>query len=374
MIMGLIDYTDYNDQMITAIFSHLARTINHREIAFFRDVNNPKYNTVEPASKEQVERFVEKYIRFQTGAKAVGLIPKEDYFDRVRQACEAIKSAVAIFNNPMSMWKSETFTLNAVVAWTYLLHAFFIKNQVSYYYVDAEGNPELIDGRPKLWELSKCLSHNSVNLHEATKKNLEYIIRIRNSVAHESSDSLKQFLEPKFQSCALNFNAAVCDWFGKQFDMSNDLSIAIMFAELDMRRQRRVPNLDELPGIIRSANLALEADMTPELYNDSRYSFRVHVAPKTINNKNKADLLVHYAPQGSAIEMAIREVERPKYRPSDIVRIARTAGHNVNMRTFVQFWQSVEHSRNPERHYGVEISGQWYWYEKMLDAFMANLN
>ncbi len=37
---------------------------------------------------------------------------------------EAMLSAVGIFNNPSIKFKSETFIVLVIIAWTYLMHAF----------------------------------------------------------------------------------------------------------------------------------------------------------------------------------------------------------------------------------------------------------
>ena len=44
IIKGIIKYTDLNDQEVTSIFSYRSRTINHREIGYFRNENIEKYN------------------------------------------------------------------------------------------------------------------------------------------------------------------------------------------------------------------------------------------------------------------------------------------------------------------------------------------
>ena len=38
---------------------------------------------------------------------------------------EAMMSAVQLYNNPQITFKSETFITLAIIAWTYLLHAFY---------------------------------------------------------------------------------------------------------------------------------------------------------------------------------------------------------------------------------------------------------
>ena len=113
-IKGMVQHTTLNDQMIVAIFSHKSRTINHREIGYFRDTNNPKYQKSDTASIEEVEEFLRSYSRFERLTKIYGLQPKEDHFHLIEKGSEAMKNAVAIYNNPNITWKSEIFIVNAV--------------------------------------------------------------------------------------------------------------------------------------------------------------------------------------------------------------------------------------------------------------------
>lgn len=41
------------------------------------------------------------------------------------KAREAMLSAVQIYNNPNIQFKSETFIVLSIIAWTYLLHAYY---------------------------------------------------------------------------------------------------------------------------------------------------------------------------------------------------------------------------------------------------------
>lgn len=373
LIKGLVTHTEYNDQEITAVFSHLSRSINQREIGYFRDAENGKYSGVAAVTRQRLTEFLNEYRQVEITAKLKGVLIKEPFFDRVSQARSAMKSAVANYNSPNEVWKTETFCVNAIVAWTYLAHAFFVKHGVEFNHTNADGEPIIIDGRPKLWELSRCIEDRGLGLPLPIIANLKYLIHVRNAVAHEGTSHIHRFLEPKFQSCALNFNSTMCAWFGSRFDISNDLSLAISFANIDLLNTSNIPDADSLPSIIKTANLAVENEIDSETFNDPRYSFRVHIIPRTVNNRNKADQLAYYSEPGSDIEMAIREVEREKYRPSDIVRLARGAGHRISMTTFVNFWQSIDPNKNSGLGYGIEISGQWYWYQNMADAFLEHL-
>jgi hypothetical protein len=376
IIKGLIDHTDLNDQMIAAIFSHLSRTINHREIGYFRSKTNEKYRHIVATSKIEVEKFIARYQRFERIAKAYGFAPQEAHFQLVQKGAEAMKTAVGIFNNPQVRWKSEIYIVNAVIAWTYLFHAYYMSKGIDYRYIK-EGQPLLTeDGRPKHWELSRCLTVNECPLPAPTKLNLQYLIMVRNEIEHRMSDHVDRYLEPKLQACAINFETTLVAWFGPQCSIAEDLAFAIQLAEISIRTHEQNVGTKQLPAVIATANKAIEAAMSDSDYNDPRYSYRVYIAPRVVNNRNKADQAVVFAATGSEIEMAIREVERPKYTASHIVEAMRKDGYTgftlYGKGGFVEFWKKLD-GKSPGKGYGVQIAGIWYWYETMMSAVRAHL-
>jgi len=376
IIKGLIAHTDLNDQMIVSIFSHASRTINHREIGYFRDATNAKYKDCPVATKAEIERFLRRYRRFERIAKAHGVIPQEDHFQLVQKAAEAIKAAVSIFNNPSIQWKAEIYIVNAIIAWTYLMHAYYKTKGIGYQYQKA-GIAQLTDeGRPKLWELSKCLAVSECPLPTPVKKNLEYLIVVRNEIEHRLSDNVDRFIESKLQACALNFNYWMCEWFGQECSVAQDLAFAIQFAEISIGSQSELTGAKGLPSVIQTVNALVETKMAEADYNDPRYSYRVYVAPRTVNNKNRADQAVIYAQAGSDIEIAIREVERPKFTASQIVALMKKEGYSdftlYGKGGFVELWKAWD-ARVPGKGYGVFIAGLWYWYDKMVGEVRAHL-
>ncbi|MEL6729395.1 MAG: DUF3644 domain-containing protein [Pseudomonadota bacterium] len=376
LIKGLIAHTDLNDQMIVAIFSHASRTINHREIGYFRDLNNEKYQAYAASSKSHVEAFLARYGRFERVAKQLGFLPQEANFQLVQKSAEAMKSAVATFNNPNIKWKSEIFIVNAVISWTYLMHAYYQAKRVDYRY---KKNGELIltdERRPKHWELTKCLNAHECPLPNPVKANLKYLIAVRNEIEHRLSDNVDSFLEPKLQACALNFNYWMCEWFGEECSIAPELAFAIQFAEISLRSNPAIVGDKGLPDVIQTVNDLIEGDMSEDDYNDPQYSYRVFVVPKTINNPKKADQAVTYASPGSAIETAVREVERPKFTASQIVAQMKDEGFAdfslYGKGGFVEVWQGLD-GKNPALGFGVHIAGLWYWYDKMVGEVRAIL-
>src|SRR5437016_12609197 len=80
----------------------------------------------------------------------------------VAKSKEAALTAVQIFNNPLTQFKSETFIVLMIIAWTYLLHAYYRQTRVEYRYFELRGTRRRFSrtktGRFKFWELDRCLS------------------------------------------------------------------------------------------------------------------------------------------------------------------------------------------------------------------------
>ena len=80
----------------------------------------------------------------------------------VAKAREIMLCAVQIFNNPSILFKSETFIVLSIIAWTYLLHAYYRGEGSEYRYFTVRGKRRVFDktkgGEYKYWELERCLN------------------------------------------------------------------------------------------------------------------------------------------------------------------------------------------------------------------------
>lgn len=57
----------------------------------------------------------------------------------LRKSREAALAAVQIFNNPNITFKSESYVVLMIIAWTYLLHAYFRHQKIDYRYYKQKG-------------------------------------------------------------------------------------------------------------------------------------------------------------------------------------------------------------------------------------------
>jgi len=71
-------------------------------------------------------------------------------------------SAVQIYNNPLITFKTESYIVLSLIAWTYLLHAYYRSKGIEYRYFTRSGKQKRFvrspDSSIRYWELNECIS------------------------------------------------------------------------------------------------------------------------------------------------------------------------------------------------------------------------
>lgn len=123
---------------------------------------------------------------------------------------EAMMSAVQLYNNPQITFKSETFITLAIIAWTYLLHAFYANEGIDYRYFHNKGKKKVYDktkhGAYKHWELERCLDCQDSPIDSITASNLKFLIGIRHEIEHQMTKKIDASISAKLQACSINYN------------------------------------------------------------------------------------------------------------------------------------------------------------------------
>src|SRR5580658_9252091 len=93
---------------------------------------------------------------------------------------EAALSAIRIFNDPMTKFKSESYIVLMMIAWTYLLHAYYRDKHIEYRYFQQRARRRVFDrtkrGAFKYWELERCLNEDKSPIDRDTANNLRFLI------------------------------------------------------------------------------------------------------------------------------------------------------------------------------------------------------
>lgn len=287
--------------------------------------------------------------------------------------------AIQSYNNPRTYFRSEIFIVTAIIAWTYLLHAFFKENNIDYRYFAKDkrtGQKTIAQtnyGAPKLWELEACLASPRCPLDDVVKANLRFLLKIRHEIEHQLTRSIDDAISAKLQACCLNYNTAIKSLFGDAVGIDAEFTVAIQLSTFNFDQQKALIAAQDLPPNIVAAQKSIEDALTQDQFNDPRYAFRVAIVPKVVGNKGRADQVIEFVKEGSEQASAInrillKETERKKFKPKQIVTLMRDSGFpRFNAHSHTLLWQKLN-AKDPAKQFGVTLSdGQWYWYENWVD-------
>jgi hypothetical protein len=291
----------------------------------------------------------------------------------VKKAREAMLTAVQIFNNPQIEFKSELFIVTNVIAWTYLLHAYYRKRKIEYRRRKPGSTrfAKTKNGATYHWGLEECLSSQECPLEDIVKKNLLFLIGIRHEIEHQMTRRIDDQVSAKFQASALNFNTAVKRLFGKKYSLDAEQAFSIQFAGIAEETAKELMAQADLPQHIQTYIVQYENGLTQAEYDDPRFSYRVAFVRKTSNAKTAADSVVEFVAADSAAgagmnRVFLRETEKTKYRPGTIVRQMKAEGFaRFTMQAHTDLWQARD-AKNARYQFGAEVEGSWFWYESWL--------
>ena len=292
---------------------------------------------------------------------------------------EAALNAAQTFNNPLTTFKTETFIVLMVIAWMYLLHAYYRRNEVDYRYFKKKTQRRRYDrtksGAYKYWELERCLNEECCPLDSATKNNLRFLIGLRHEIEHHKSAGLDEHLSGRYLACCLNYERVITELFGERHSLGNALTFTLQFRDIT-----KVPVSEELQHALPSnvAKYLQEFDtvLPDDDYQSPYYAYRLLFIQKLTNRKGQTDRAIEFISADSPLAKTIdrdywvlKEVERKKYRPSDIVRMMSEEGYrDFGMHDHTQLWKRLD-AKNPGKGYGTEVvPGQWLWYDRWVEV------
>ena len=289
-----------NDQDILAYFTRPTRSINHRAIGKIR--KGAKHAEVKAASVEEMESFVATWPEVDA---ETGLSLRGD--ELLIKAREAMIAAVHTFNSAGLTFRTELFIVAAIIAWTYLLHAWFKREGIDFRY-PMKQNGRTPQGAERFWDLTKCLKQQPCPIDRGDRDNLEFLLELRHEIEHRSTGRIDDTVSAKLQACCINFNDALKKWFGAQYALERRLPIALQFVTFSPDQQALLKKATTLPHNVEVMMNGFEERLTPEQRNDSRFAFRVYMVPKTVNHAQGADLAVELIQPGSDIAERIQTV------------------------------------------------------------------
>ncbi len=292
---------------------------------------------------------------------------------------EAALNAVQTFNNPLTTFKTETFIVLMVIAWTYLLHAYYKRKGVEYRYYEKGPKRRKFDrtksGAFKYWELERCLNEKVCPLDQPTKLNLRFLIGLRHEIEHHRSAGADEQFSGRYLACCLNYERYICQLFGERHSLGAAVSFTLQFRNLKTTVTNE-KTVYPLPSNVTKYLHEFDAELSDEEMRSPCFRRRFLFVPVVTSKKVQADEVIQFVPLNSDLGKAIndkyqqvllKEVERPKHLPGEIVTLMREEGYaHFNMHHHTQLWKELD-GKNPGKGYGVLVAHTWYWYDRWMD-------
>ncbi|MBO9670385.1 MAG: DUF3644 domain-containing protein [Sphingobium sp.] len=267
---------------------------------------------IEPATEDDVARY--RYEKSLVDLKS-GLSPVDD--ERLFRAREAMMAAVQIFNSPTMLFKIEIFPVLSQIAWTYLLHEYFVRKGVPI--LDDQGNSLL---------LSQILNREDCPLSGDVKKNLIAVKTLRDNVEHKLLSSIGRTYWPLFQANCLNFDQTMRKLFGDSVGLEQTLALSLQFGKMqidqlaDLQKYDLTPTIAAIDAQISQA-VGETGDEGPSYKFKVNYTFEKAVKGDahivfTDNNKESAQI-------SKILTKKVVGDELWPYKPSAVVQRIRQA-------------------------------------------------
>jgi hypothetical protein len=323
----------------------------------------------------------------------------KDHLDKCKASAIA---AVDVYNRPGPRFRTAHYVVLIVMAWTALLHAIYYKRRVNPWYKRKGKNSkgdryERVDGDPKHWELSECLKQLFGGNNPPERKNLEFLIGLRNKIEHRHLPQLDAGLYGECQAALLNLENLINTEFGPAFSISEQLAVALQCTGVVPAEKKKAAKAVATAAAksVKSYVETFRGGLPSSTLNSTKYSFNVFLVPKVVNKKDLADASVTFVKvdEGNRDEVErleklnvlIKEKHIPisnlgLHKPSMVVEAVNAKlPHRFSMTAHSRAWRHYKVRPAGDAAKPYDTLGQYCIYDKphndylYTDAWIAKL-
>ncbi|WP_366658262.1 DUF3644 domain-containing protein [Fodinicurvata sp. EGI_FJ10296] len=283
---------------------------------------------VEPAASDHLEFYMHKKNSYDP---VTGLNLYDD--ERLIRAREAMILAVQSFNSPSLRFKTEQFAVQSNIAWTYLLHEYYIRK-----------DKNIVHKNGRTFSLSKMVERSDFPLSDGIRNNIRDINEIRDAVEHKLLGRSDVKFFSLFQAACLNFDQSICELFGNSISLKSDLSIALQFAKMNFTQLNDLQKYD-IPEHISALDAELEGRLSEAEKADLEYRFRVvYLLEGASKNKANFEFVRPESKEGKKIhnileKRVIADDDYP-YKPDQArEKIREMSGRKFTLYNHKQAWK-----------------------------------
>lgn len=279
---------------------------------------------------------------------------------------EAAIAAVDSYNRPGLRFRTAIYVVLIVLAWQAFFHAYFYKQKRKPCYRSKESKHkkpvryETVDGEPKHWELSKCLKEYFREKNPPERKNLEFLLGLRNKIEHRHLPQLDPTLYGECQAALLNLEDYLVGQFGDQYGLQDSLSVSLQFSRVRPHEQMKA--IESLAGEAKTVMEYIDAfrgGLGDDALNHPGYAYRVFLIPKIVNRENSADSAIEFVhfdeadPEEQATLRKMNALIKEKHVPIANLDVKRPAEVVTKVSGALPFVFNMHHHTTAWKHFEV---------------------
>jgi hypothetical protein len=292
-------------------------------------------------------------------AKGLPLRVKEN-LEKCRTAAIA---AVETYNRPGPRFRTAQYLILIIIAWTAIFHAiYYQKRKRPWYRQKSSGSGKgiryiKVDGEPKHWDLSECLKQHYGDKNPPERKNLEFLIGLRNKIEHRHLPELDTSLFGECQAALLNLETILVSEFGHKYALMDQLAVSLQFSQLIPDEKAKAT---KRLVISASKNVVdyvekFRSGLPSGVLNSMKYSFSVYLVPRVANRAKAADAAVQFVRVDEASEEELKRLEKLNvlikekhipianlglYKPGEVVsELEKRLSLHINMADHTDAWR-----------------------------------
>lgn len=300
----------------------------------------------------------------------------------LEKARDSATQAISVFNDPRSSFRTGNFTVLMTIAWTALLHSYFERIKIKYFYKQDSGRFIKIDGERKAWDLSDCIKQ-IFEENDPVRKNIELFIKLRNKIEHRNLPGIDQELIGECQAFVLNFENWLINHYGSETSL-----IDTMFVPIQLTSARRtLPKTKAEEKMIQFIK-SYRNILSPEILNSQQYAFKAFLVPKIGNHRSSSDIAIEFIkydennPQEmekyEKMVVMIKEKNVPVaydglLRPKDVLIELSNRGIKKTMNWHTTMWQKFKVRPTTKAKDKSNTKGEFCVYNQPYNDYLYTL-
>lgn len=273
-------------------------------------------------------------------------------------------AAVDAYNRPGSRFRTAQYLVLICIAWSAFFHAhFYNKGKWPWYRKRSSGTGrgiryERVDGEPRHWDLPESMKQYWGRQNPPERKNLEFLIGLRNKIEHRHLPELDSSLYGECQSALMNLEEYLVSHFGSSQALGEQLAVSLQFSRVIPSEKRRVARAlaTDAARTVTDYVHTFRGGLPSTVLNSMKYSFNVYLVPRVVNRERAADAAVQFMSMDEAdgadldrmekLNVLIREKHIPianldMYRPTEVARMVEARiPYRFRVTDHTQVWKN----------------------------------